>query len=69
MSYLIGKTTEQLIELYAFEQGRINDDDKRQTQARIKRELIRRFNLMIMLLDDEQTTDNPKGTYRRLLEG
>lgn len=69
MSYLREKTTEQLIELYAFEQGRINEDDKRQTQTRIKKELKRRFNLMMMLLDDEQTTDNPKGTYKRLIEG
>ena len=69
MDYLREKTTEQLIELYAFEQGRINEDDKRQTQARIKKELKRRFNLMMTLLDDEQTTDNPTGTYRRLIEG
>ena len=69
MDYLREKTTEQLVELYAFEQGRINDDDKRQTQSRIKKELKRRFNVMMTLLDDEQTTDNPKGTYRRLIEG
>ena len=69
MDYLREKTTEQLIELYAFEQGRINDDDKMRTQARIKKELKRRFNVMITLLDDEQTTANPKGTYRRLIEG
>ena len=69
MNYLKEKTTEQLVELYAFEKGRINEYDKRQTQARIKNELKRRFDIMIKLLDDEQTTDNPKGTYRRLIEG
>lgn len=69
MDYLREKTTEQLVELYAFEQGRINEDDKRQTQARIKNELKRRFNIMIKLLDDEETIANPKGTYRRLIEG
>lgn len=69
MDYLREKTTEQLIELYAFEQGRINEDDKRKTQERIKKELKRRFNVMMKLLDDEQTTANPKGTYERLIEG
>lgn len=69
MDYLREKTTEQLVELYAFEQGRIDDYDKILTQARIKKELKRRFNIMMTLLDDEQTTDNPKGTYRRLIEG
>lgn len=69
MSYLREKTTEQLVELYAFEQGRINEDDKRQTQRDIRLELIRRFNTMMKLLDDNQTTANPKGTYRRLIEG
>lgn len=69
MDYLREKTTEQLVELYAFEQARINEEDKRQTQARIKNELKRRFNVMMILLDDEQTTANPKGTYKRLIEG
>ena len=69
MDYLREKTTEQLVELYAFEQGRNNEDDKRQTQTRIKNELKRRFNIMINLLDDEQTIANPQGTYRRMIEG
>lgn len=69
MDYLRKKTTEELVELYALEQGRINENDKRQTQARIKNELKRRFNVMMKLMDDEQTTANPKGTYRRLIEG
>ena len=69
MNYLKEKTTEQLVELYAFEQGRIDEDDKKLTQARIKQELKRRFNVMMKLLDDEQTTANPKGTYKRLIEG
>lgn len=69
MDFIRERTTEQLVELYAFEQGRINENDKRQTQAHIKKELKRRFNVMMKLLDDEQTTANPKGTYRRLIEG
>ena len=69
MDYLRKKTTEQLVELYAFEQGRINEDDKRQTQARIKNELKRRFNVMMELMDDKQTIANPKSTYKRLIEG
>ena len=68
MDYLRKKTTEQLVELYAFEQGRINEDDKRQTQARIKNELKRRFNVMMNLIDDQQTLANTKETYRTFLQ-
>ena len=60
-------TTEELIEAYAFEAGRTNKKDREQTQRLIKRELKRRFDATLRLLDDEQTTDNPKGTYRYLL--
>ena len=69
MDYLRAKTTEQLIELYAWEAGRINQDDREQTQKAIKKELKRRFDTTMKLLDDEQTVQNPKGTYRRLIEG
>ena len=60
-------TTEELIEAYAFEAGRINQQDRETTQCLIRKELKRRFDATLRLLDDEQTTQNPKGTYRYLL--
>ena len=60
-------TTEELIEAYAWEAKRINQKDREMAQRSIKRELKRRFDATLRLLDDEQTTDNPKGTYRYLL--
>ena len=60
-------TTEELIEGYAFEATRINQKDRKTAQRQIKRELKRRFDATLRLLDDEQTTSNPKGTYRYLL--
>ena len=60
-------TTEELIEGYAWEADRINQKDREITQRLIKKELKRRFNATIRLLDDEQTVKNPKGTYRYLL--
>ena len=60
-------TTEELIEGYAWEAKRINQKDRETAQRSIKRELKRRFDATLRLLDDEQTTDNPKGTYRYLL--
>ena len=60
-------TTEELIEGDAFEAGRINQKDRETTQRQIRKELKRRFDATLRLLDDEQTTQNPKGTYRYLL--
>lgn len=60
-------TTEELIEGYAWECNRLNQDDAAQTKALIKKELQHRFDATIKLLDDEQTAENPKGTYRYLL--
>lgn len=60
-------TTEELIDEYAAENGRINQEDKKRTQQLIKQELRRRFFATLRLLDDEQTAQNPKGTYRYLL--
>ena len=60
-------TTEELIEAYAWEAKRINQKDQEIAQRSIKRELKRRFDSTLRLLDDEQTTQNPKGTYRYLL--
>ena len=60
-------TTEELIDAYAWEAKRINQKDREIAQRGIKRELKRRFDATLRLLDDEQTTQNPKGTYRYLL--
>ena len=60
-------TTEELIEAYAWEAGRINQEDREISQHLIKKELKRRFAATIRLLDDEQTVQNPKGTYRYLI--
>ena len=59
-------TTEELIEAYAWEAKRINQRDREIAQASIKKELKRRFNATLKLLDDWQTTENPKSTYRYL---
>ena len=60
-------TTEELIEAHAWEAKRISKEDREIAQRLIKKELKRRFNATLRLLDDEQTTENPKGTYRYLL--
>lgn len=60
-------TTEELIEMYAFEAKRINQKDRETAQRQIKAELKRRFNETLRLLDDEQTRTNPAGTYLYLL--
>lgn len=60
-------TTEELIEAYAFEAKRINQKDRETALRQIRKELKRRFDATLRLLDDEQTTHNPKGTYRYLL--
>ena len=60
------KTTEELINMYAFENTRINNSDREQTQKSIKSELRARFESTIKLLDDDQTTQNPKGTFNYL---
>ena len=60
-------TTEELIEAYAWEAGRINQEDREISQRLMKKELKRRFAATIRLLDDEQTVQNPKGTYRYLI--
>ena len=60
-------TTEELIETYAFESSRICKMDRENAQKAIKKELKRRFNATLKLLDDEQTVQTPAGTYRYLL--
>ena len=60
-------TTEELIEAYAWEAKRINQKDRETAQRLIRKELERRFDATHRLLDDDQTTQNPKGTYRYLL--
>ena len=60
-------TTEELIEAYAWEAKRINQKDRETAQRAIKKALKKRFEATLRLLDDEQTTENPKGTLRYLL--
>ncbi len=60
-------TTEELIEAYAWEAKRINQKDRETAQRQIRKELKRRFDATLRLLDDEHSTQNPKGTYRYLL--
>lgn len=60
-------TTKELIEAYAWEAKRINQDDRRIAQTKIKAVLKKRFESTLKLLDDEQTTENPEGTFRYLL--
>jgi hypothetical protein len=60
-------TTEELIEAYAFEAGRRDQRNRKITQREIKKELKRRLDATLRLLDDEQTVENPKGTFRYLL--
>ena len=60
-------TLEELIESYAWEAKRYNQKDREKAQRLIKKELKRRFDATLRLLDDEQTTENWEGTYRYLL--
>ena len=60
-------TTEELIDSYAFEAARIDQTDRETTQRLIKEELKRRFDTLLSFLDDEQTMQNPKATFRLLL--
>lgn len=60
-------TTEELIEAYAWEKGRVDRECAERTKALIKKELKRRFDETIDLLDDVQTEANPYGTYKYLI--
>ena len=65
--------TKELIEGYAWEAKRIKNEDgeiarfNRTSMRLIREELKRRFDATLRLLDDEQTIENPEGTYRYLL--
>ena len=52
-------TTAELIEAYAAEASRISRADAELTKSLIRKELKRRFNATLRLLDDEQTDENP----------
>ena len=60
-------TTEELIKGYAWEAGRIDRKSAEVTKSLIKGELERRFKATLKLLDDEQTTNNPHGTFLYLI--
>ena len=62
-------TTEELIEAYAWEATRGNQKEREEARHLLRKELRRRFDATLRLLDDEQTIQNPKGTYRYLLNG
>ena len=65
--------TKELIEGYAWEAKRNKNEDEeiarfnRTSMRLIREELKRRFDATLRLLDDEQTIENPEGTYRYLL--
>lgn len=61
------QSTKQLIENYVFEKNRIDQNDKKRAQNLILMELDRRIEEFINMLDDEQTAENPEGTYRILI--
>ena len=61
------KTTEQLIEMYSFEAGRINQEDKKHTQRLIKTELKRRFDITLRLLDTDEVAEKPQLAFKYLL--
>ena len=60
--------TQELIELYA-SINRVHGfaDPVLETKIRIKQELIKRFVSTIVMLDDEQTTNNPEGMFKNIL--
>ena len=60
-------TTEELIEAYAWEATRDNQKEREEARRLLRKEVRRRFDATLRLLDDEQTIQNPKGTYRYLL--
>lgn len=59
--------TEELIIAYADEAKRLNREDAEHTKRLIKKELKRRFEATLKLLDDKQTEENATGTYLYLL--
>lgn len=58
------KTAAQLVEAYCDEHDRINQEDKEITQRLIKKELTRRFNTMMKLLDQPELADHPEQIYK-----
>lgn len=61
------KTTKQLVEAYAAEAKKEQSQHDRKTkQNMIISELDRRIEEFINSLDDEETMENPEGTYRIL---
>lgn len=57
------KTAAQLVDVYCFEHGRINQQDKEVTQRLIKAELRRRFESMLTMLDYPELADHPERIY------
>ena len=61
------RSTEKLVKLYADEADRVNREDAERTKTLIRKELRRRFNAFMELLDDDQTKANPMATFSYLL--
>ena len=60
-------TTGELIHGYIFESDRINAEDREITQKSIKKELRRRFNRTLRLLDKGQCEEDANAAYLYLL--
>lgn len=56
-------TAAQLVDAYCFEHGRINQQDKETTQRLIKKEMRRRFEAMMKMLDYPELADHPEQIY------
>lgn len=59
----LSKTAAQLIDAYCFEHGRINEEDRKTTQRLIKKELRRRFDTMLKLMDEPDLANHPEQLY------
>lgn len=63
MSPYLTKTAAQLIDAHCFEHGRICKEDMEITQRLIKKELRRRFDTMMKMLDCPELADHPERIY------
>ena len=61
-------TTQELIEVYA-SLNRIDGcgEQVQESKNKIKHELLKRYTSTLLMLDDEQTTNNPEGMFKNIL--
>ena len=57
------KTAAQLVDAYCFEHGRDCKEDTETTQRLIKKELRRRFDAMLKMMDEPMLADHPERIY------